>query len=238
MDLAENTTTRTRALVLIHSPLTGPGTWRPLAPLCEARGHQVIVPDLRQALHEAPPLYFRLGRSIMERIATIPGGDEIALVVHSGAGALVPMLTRSNKRVRRAVFVDAILPHPGKRWFDTAPTALAQQLRSLAKGGRLQRWHRWWPRGSLEAMVPDADSRARFVAELHEAPLAYLEEVAPLGDVPESVACAYLQLSAAYERDANEAQRRGWPVRRLDLNHLAMLSHAAEVEGALTKLLT
>jgi hypothetical protein len=50
--------------------------------------------------------------------------------------------------------------------------------------------------------------------------------------------CAYLQLSAACSAQADEAERRGWPVRRLDLNHLAVLTHAAVVEAKLVELLT
>jgi pimeloyl-ACP methyl ester carboxylesterase len=226
-----------RTLVLVHSPLVGPGTWRALAPLLEARGYQVLVPDLRGALRATPPLYFRIGRLIAEAIDGTPGQGEIALIVHSGTGALVPMLTRGNKRVLRAIFVDALLPHPGKRWFDTAPPELALHLRSQIKGGNLPRWHRWWPRGALEAILPDEAARATFIAELHEVPVAYLEEVAPFGDIPDRAACAYLQLSAACKAEADEAERRGWPVRRLDLNHLAMLTHAAEVEAALIALL-
>lgn len=34
-----------QTIVLVHSPLVGPGTWRKLTPLLEARGHSVLVPD-------------------------------------------------------------------------------------------------------------------------------------------------------------------------------------------------
>ena len=223
-------------VVLVHSPLVGPGTWRSLAPLLEARGHRVIVPDLRSALRAEPPLHFRIGRLVADAIEAAASSDEITLVVHSGAGALVPMLVRG-KRVQRAIFIDALLPHPGKRWFETAPRELAAHLRSLTKAGHLPRWHRWWPRGAMEALVPDEALRAQFVAELHEVPVAYLEEVTPLGDIPDGTACAYLQLSAACKAEADEAERRGWRVRRLDLNHLAVLTHASEVEVSLTELL-
>jgi pimeloyl-ACP methyl ester carboxylesterase len=226
---------RIGTLVLVHSPLVGPGTWRALAPRLEAHGYEVLVPDLRGALRAEPPLYFRIGRLIAETIDASRG--EIALIVHSGAGALVPMLARGNKRVRRAIFVDALLPHPGKRWFDTAPPDLVTHLRSQAKAGNLPRWHRWWPRGAIEAIVPDETTRAAFIAELHEVPLAYLEEAAPLGDVPRGVTCAYLQLSTACMPQAGEAERRGWPVRRLDLNHLALLTHPAAVEAEVMELL-
>jgi hypothetical protein len=217
--------------------LVGPGTWRALAPLLEAGGRRTVVADFRKALLGAPPLYFSIGRSIAEQLSAIPPSDEIVVVVHSGAGALAPMLARNNRQIRRAVFVDALLPHPGKCWFDTAPATLAAHLHSLAKGGYLPRWHRWWPQGSIEAMIPDEAVRDAFIGELYEVPVSYLEEVAPLGDVPDTVACSYLQLSAACKADADGAKRRGWRVERLDLNHLAMLTHADQVAAVLPGLI-
>lgn len=237
MTSPDKSDSRVRTLVLVHSPLVGPGTWRALVPRLESRGYRVIVPDLRSALRAEPPLYFRIRRTIAEAIEAAAAADDLALVVHSGAGALVPMLVRSNRKIRRAIFVDALLPHPGKRWFDTAPAELASHLRALAKAGNLPRWHRWWPQGAMEELLPDEGQRAQFIAELHEVPVAYLDEAAPLGDVPPSAACAYLQLSAACETEADEAERRGWPVRRLDLNHLAPLTHAEEVAAESVKLL-
>src|SRR5215470_9008736 len=97
MDVKGESDSRPATLVLVHSPFVGPGSWRALAPLLEARGFRVLVPDLRGALRETPPLYFKFGRLIAEAIDTAPGDDEIALIVHSGAGALVPLLARGSK---------------------------------------------------------------------------------------------------------------------------------------------
>jgi hypothetical protein len=55
----------------------------------------------------------------------------VVLAGHSGAGALLPAIVdeiaaggdAADVAVHCAIFVDAILPHPGQTWFETAPTA-------------------------------------------------------------------------------------------------------------------
>src|SRR5439155_23231941 len=108
-------------------------------------------------------------------------------------------------QVRVAVFIDAILPHPGQSWFETAPAALAEPLRALARDGWLPPWHRWFPPEVLAAALPTPDLRARFIAELPELPLVYLEALAPVIEGWPPPSCAYVQLSPAYEREVREA---------------------------------
>jgi hypothetical protein len=225
-----------RTFVLLHSPFVGPASWGALAAILTAHGSNVVVPDFRNALNGAPPLYFQIARSVVDQMRFTGGTDEIALVAHSGAGALIPAIARRDDRIRSVVFVDAVMPHPGKRWLDIAPPELAERLVALAKGGRLPRWHRWWPKGTLETIVPDKAALAAFIAELHEIPMAYFEETAPLGGIPSIAKGSYLQLSAPYKAECDEALRRGWRAERLDLHHLAMLTHPAAVESALQAL--
>jgi hypothetical protein len=88
--------------------------------------------------------------------------------------------------------------------------------------GQLPPWDDWWPPGALERLIPDPELRQALVAELEPLPLAYFEEPAPDADM--TLPAAYLKLSGAYEDEARIAGRLGWPVVRLPMNHLAMLS--------------
>ena len=65
-------------------------------------------------------------------------------------------------------------------------------------------------------------------------PLDYLDAVAPA--IPLSTPSAYLQLSSAYREDADVAEGWGWPVARLDLHHLAVLTHAQMVAAQIETL--
>jgi pimeloyl-ACP methyl ester carboxylesterase len=72
-------------LVLVHSPLTGHGTWQPVADRLAADGYAVAVPDLTGALAAGPPYHLRLAQAI----AGSAGGRPVILIGHSRAGPLL-----------------------------------------------------------------------------------------------------------------------------------------------------
>jgi hypothetical protein len=217
--------------VLLHSPLLGPLSWQAVAGELTARGHLATAPAWRRLSDVGEGFYPTLAADMADQVRA--GGTEPAiLVAHSGAGALMPALAEAlGPLTAGVVFADALLPHPGRSWFDTAPRDLALQLRSGAPDGRLPRWDLWWPPGALERLVPDDALRARLLAELEPLPIGYFEEPAPGAAL--NVPAAFLQLSSAYDDEARVAGRQGWPVVSLPLSHLAMLTQPLAVAGAL-----
>jgi hypothetical protein len=221
-------------IILLHSPLLGPLTWRAVAAELQARGHLAETPAWPRFATIGEGFYGALTGSLA---ATIDGGGRTpaVLVAHSGAGALMPgLLEALTTPVQGVVLVDAILPHPGLSWFDTAPPELRAQLRAGAEAGLLPPWDRWWPPGALERLVPDEGLRAALTGELEPLPVDYFEEPAPPAEL--SAPGAYLQLSGAYDDEARLAGRLGWPVVRLPLHHLAMLTQGEAVSGAIESL--
>ena len=225
-------------LVLLHSPLAAPVVWEVVAPDLRARGHHVFIPDLTPILAGSGPYYLRLA----DCVAVAPESAGAYLVAHSGAGALAPAIA-ARTPLAGVIFVDALLPHPGRTWFETAPPDLARRLCTLVRDGRLPSWHRWWPQKAMAAVLPDAAMRERIFAGMPEPPLAYFEERAP--DIPLASAAAYLQLSQGYRGEADQAAASGWPVERVyaqdpPLQHLAMLTHprrvAQEIENLASRL--
>ena len=223
--------------VLIHSPLVGSLTWESVAARLRRLGHSVVMPSLTRVFEAGPPYYSRLAACASEAVGQVGPGSAMVVVGHSGAGALLPAITSLiGARVRTAIFVDAILPHLGASWFETAPTALRAQLQHRAVNGWLPLWHEWFPRGVLGVLIPDTDLRARFIADVPKVPVGYIEEHAPEVVGWPSERCAYLQLSAAYASEANDAEARGWSVRRESLHHLAMLTAPDRVTDLLREL--
>lgn len=215
---------------LLPSPLLGPYSWRACAAALEARGHQAANPAWPRLSAVQGDAYAVLAGAMAATLDAAP--EQVVLVAHSAAGALTPALAEAMRRPPAAVvFCDAILPHPGRSWFDTVPPEQRAQLRSGAQDGLLPPWDQWWTPGALERLVPDAAQRAALVAELEPMPVAYFETPAPSAAL--SVRCAYLRLSGAYDDEAALAGRLGWPVVRLPLNHLAILTHAEAVASAL-----
>ncbi|MFI6731143.1 alpha/beta fold hydrolase [Streptomyces atratus] len=224
-------------LVLVHSPLVGASTWQSVARLLRARGHMAVVPSLGGVLADAGPYYARLAVTVADDIARRADG-RIVLVGHSGAGALLPAVAHATAAtVVGMVFVDALLPHPGRAWFDTVPTEMRDQLRRLTRQGMLPPWNEWFPPGTIEELLPDPALRGRFCEELPRVPLAYFDEPAPECPAPPPAHSAYLQLSDAYSAEASQAEREGWRVRRRRAHHLAILAEPEEVSATLEELI-
>lgn len=228
--------------VLVHSPLVGPATWRPVAAVLAERGHRTVVPRLTQVLDGPAPYFPAYARAVADAVhdstdATPTAEAPVVLVGHSGAGPLLPTIADTLPvPVAATVFVDAGLPHGGRSWFDTAPPELADHLRGLAKNGMLPPWHEWFPPEAIAELVPDPAMRQTLVSELRPMPVAFFEETAPTAPDRPSGRCAYLRLSDAYEAAARTAATLGWPVVRHDSDHLALYTDPAPVAEKLLTL--
>ena len=221
-------------LALVHSPLVGPMTWRGVAEGLRTLSYRRVATPAACAWEVEPPCYSALARRIADQL----DGEPWVLVGHSGAGGLLPAIAeRLRGGARAMVFVDAILPHPGKSWFDTAPPALAERLRDRATDGSAPAWPDWAPPRVLEGLVPDADLRAAFAAEARPIPVAYLAESAPGSRIAPSTPCGYLQLSPGYEAEADAAAQAGWTVAREPWRHLAVITDPDRVAAVLHRLI-
>jgi hypothetical protein len=222
------------ALVLLHSPLLGPVSWRPAAEPLRARGRAVETPAWPRLSTLGEDGIAALVNGMAVRVDA-GGKDPAILVAHSGAGPMLPSVAALARRpLAGVIFCDALLPHPGLSWFDTAPPDLVLQLRAGADDGWLPSWEQWWAPGALERLVPDAALRRDLLAELERIPIGYFEELTP--ELELTAPAAYLQLSGAYVEEARIAGRKGWPVVSLPLHHLAMLTHAEAVAAAIDSL--
>jgi hypothetical protein len=215
-------------LLFVHSPVVGPSTWTYTAELLQEHGFGCVVPDLTAVSTVTPPYYPKY--AMAAAAAVDDGTDRVVVVGHSAAGALLPAIAEAvGDRTRGAVFVDAMLPQPGRSWFDTAPPGLAAQLRGLADHGLLPPWHEWFPPGALADLVPDPGRRRRLIAEIPRLPVAYFDEPAPPARFANAVACAFLRLGPPFDPAADKARRLGWWVTRRGWDHLRMLSAPAAV---------
>jgi len=209
---------------LVHSPFVGPMSWRALATAMP----EAIVVDYGGV--RGPRWYEDVAQAV---VAQAGDGPWIA-VLHSGAGGFAPAIAAAaGDRLAGLICLDAVLPYPGVSCASTAPEALVAHLRRITTEGRLAPWNRWFPEDPTLTMIPDADLRAAFVADLPRTPFAFLEAMCPPDDGWEAVPAAYVQLSAGYAKTAEKAAARGWPVLRAALHHLAMASDPAAVAGLL-----
>jgi pimeloyl-ACP methyl ester carboxylesterase len=76
---------------------------------------------------------------------------DVTLVAHSFAGYVAAgALARHPDRIRTVVFLDAVLPQPGRSWFDVMGPAVEGFMRSLAVDGAVP----WFTREQLDQMYP------------------------------------------------------------------------------------
>jgi hypothetical protein len=195
--------------VLVASPFTGPFAWTPVATVLRHAGHRVELHGIDAPLDEP-----------------------VILVAHSGGGAQLPAIASTRAAVLGAVYVDALLPHPGRSWAETVPDAFVRRLRDGAVDGKLAPWPQWWGDARMRELIPDDALRAAFVAACPAVPVERIYEVMPDAPDPRS---AFVQLSAAYAPETEAARAHGWPTLVLDLDHLAPLTRPDDVAAAIVE---
>lgn len=222
--------------VLVHSPFLGPASLRPLADALAALGHPAVLLDLRPSV-VAPPVHQVLLGAFADAMSEELLKGPVVLIGHSGAGPLLPAFADSlEEAVTGLVYVDAGLPTPGRSWRDTVPASLYAELRASSREGQLPRWQRWFDPDPLETLVTDPVLRAEIADESPEVPIAFLKEERP--EVEWAGPAGYVLLSPPYEADAEAAESKGWPVRRLNTHHLAPATDPEPVAHAVLDVLS
>jgi hypothetical protein len=191
----------------------------------------VIIPNLVPAASTGSPHAFAAAAVHAAR-----SGEETAVVGHSGAGAVLPLIaTQLKSTLRQVVFVDASVP-PCDGTF-RAGGGFLSTLRDLAANGVLPPWSRWWGESVMEALVPDDQRRREIEQELPQVPLAFYDVSIEVPTDWCSADCAYVLLSDAYRADANRAALLGWPViERQGGGHLDIVNDDEEIASILVDL--
>ncbi len=227
---------RRPTFVLIHSPLVGPLSWESVAAELRRREVAAVVPSLLPALAGDPPYAPRFAATVSDAVAGAALDAGLILAGHSAAGQYLPAVRAALPRDAAAcLYVDSARPARDRTLLENAPPEFAALVRELSDGASLPPWSEWFGPDAMRVVLPDATVRARFVAELPRVPLALFEErLAWPAGLP-VVPSGYLQLSAGYGADAEQARARGWPLRALDGSHLQMLVDPGAVADALLR---
>jgi hypothetical protein len=191
--------TRVTSWLLVHPPLLGPAVLRPLAAELRARGDAVAVPDLRNTVAVAA--------GWPARYVAAAARPADAVLGFSGAGVVLPGVARACG-ARRVVWLDALVPARSGATHSSAEHRA--RIAPLVSGGRIAEWTTWWGPDGWAELVPDAELRAAVAAEGHRLPADFYEEAVPVPREWPEEGAEYVQLSAAYDGDAAQAQARGW----------------------------
>lgn len=216
---------RESVLVLVHSPLVGPSSWRPLDEVARDRGLVVVRPDLT-AVADAPSPRWR--RFVDLAVDAVEERSDLIVVGHSGAGAVLPAIgERVADRLRCLIFVDAVVPPA--RGAHTTPKRLRELLDAKTVEGRLPKWLDWWSHDVVAELVPDADDRVELYADMPQLPRSFYDEDVSVPVGWSSGSSGYLRLSSAYDEDFERAGIHGWPRASIHGTHLSIFTNPSNV---------
>jgi hypothetical protein len=225
-------------VVLIHSPLVGPSTWRPVAEALKARGLASVVPRVSDRGEALGPYWRQHALCVAAVLRALPAGRQVVLAGHSGAGPLLPAMREQGGRDLAAyLFVDAGIPEDGRSRIELLraemPEVAAPLQAHLEAGGRFPEW----TDADLIEAVPDAARRRQLLAELQPRDLPFWQEPIPVFRGWPDAACAYLRLSEGYRAPAERARRDGWAYAEIEGRHFQMLVDPDAVAGAMLDLI-
>jgi len=222
---------------LVHGAWHGGWCWERLAPELEARGAQVVAPDL-------PCEDVDAGISAYADVVDTALGeaDDVVLVGHSLGGVTIPVVA-ARRPVRRLVFLCAFVPTPGE------PITRAIAAGALLPGfavstAKDERERTYWPdpAAAVHDLFDDAppDAALEAAARLRRQARAPLREPCPLDELPDveraSIVCRDDRaISPDWSRAAAQELLGVEPV-ELPGSHSPFLSRPAELAELLVSL--
>jgi pimeloyl-ACP methyl ester carboxylesterase len=222
-------------LALVTGCMVATSSLLPTAVWLRAAGFDIQVPDVLAAV-DCPPPWRAWSRHLMDLIDT---SSRPILVGHSLACTLVAELA-SRCSVGGLIMVDGFIP-PASGAVPPASGVLRDLVAALpVNNGLLPPWSDWWN---------ERQARVLGVATLAQDPQAFEEfrnglprfapswfddtiDLASWGHVP----VGYIRTSEFFERSADEAEQRGWPVIRLNGTHMHSMLAPAETADAIEKI--
>jgi pimeloyl-ACP methyl ester carboxylesterase len=220
--------------VLVAGPLVRASSWEPTAKHLREAGWRVQVPDIL-AYHAVPPAWRAWTRSLLDHIAP---ADELVVVGHSSASVLAADLA-IRLPTRSLIIVDGEVP-PSQGPASPVRPALRDRIQSLAEpDGSLPVWSKWFSGDAertslvgLDILASDPLAFAQFENELPKMQVDWFDDTIELASW-DHIPAGFIQTSRIYDHAAAEAQRRGWPVTRLQGTHLHPTLRPAETADAI-----
>jgi pimeloyl-ACP methyl ester carboxylesterase len=223
---------RPATYVIVHGAWGGGWDWRRVEALLRARGHEVervTLTGLGERVHLARP-DIGLETHITDVVNAIlwDGLRDVVLVGHSYGGMVITgAADRVPERIGRLVYVDAMVPESGERVIDImGPDMPAFVKKHTRKGFIVPPWGRPdapLPRDAPQPVKTFTDRLLLGNAAARRLPATYILTV-DAGRTEDD-----------FDRFAERARARGWPVVRMTANHVPERSAPEELVELLLK---
>ena len=229
--------------VLIHGGWHGGWCWRRVAPLLQAKGHEVHTPTLTGAgdRYHLGTVDTGLAAHVQDVVAVLELDDlrDVVLVGHSATGAVVTgVAQRCGDRLRELVYLDAFVPKPGQSVFDVLLPARREAFLALVDGaGRIMPD----PDVTMDGWaVTDPADRAWLRPRLRTQPVRTLSDALPPDPVPDLprtyIHCTVKPGADSFAGFAAAARDDPtWRFAELATGHDAMVTAPAELAALLDR---
>jgi pimeloyl-ACP methyl ester carboxylesterase len=234
---------RSATFVLVHPAWFGGWSWRKLAPLLRAAGHEVHTPTLT-GLGERDHLLDRrtdLSLHVQDVVRVLDTEDlrEVILVGNSSGGMVIAGVADAvPHRLRQVVYVDAFVPEDGQSLVDLVPPDRRQGMEDLVEtegeGWLLPRFAALPEERILRELfdVTAEEDLDWILPRLRPTPFRHFTERLRLGE-PGRIPRAYVRCRGhrmdrhpVFDRHAEMAAGTpGWRLVEINASHLPHITH-------------
>ncbi len=218
--------------VIVHGAWGGGWDWLAIDSMLTRHGHHVVrvtLTGLGERHHLASPT-IGLDTHIDDVVNKILWDDlhDVVLVGHSYGGMVITgVVDRIPDRIKRVVYLDALLPDSGESLMSIPDTARAKFVQSITRDGYL-----------VPVWVQDTTVIPR---DVPQALRTFTDTLRLVNPARRKVAAAYIltyepQITPdPFQMFADRAAARGWPVYKMVSDHLPERTHRSELVALLER---
>jgi pimeloyl-ACP methyl ester carboxylesterase len=218
--------------VLVHGAWHGSWCWARVVPLLREAGHRVFAVTLTgqgDRAHLAGPA-IGLSTHIEDVVATLEMEDlrDVVLVGHSYGGLVITgAAERSAERIRRLVYLDALVPNHGQCGFDLNSPQFRERLERDAQ----EHGDGYKVSPIIDILgITDPQDLAWVRARLRPLPIKAMEEKVHAPEKVKAIPSTFILCKGfGFKSTADRCRAAGWPVLEIDCGHDVMILKPGEL---------
>ena len=219
--------------VLVHGAFQGSWCWSRLTPLLEQEGHHVATVTLTGLGEKAHLLneQIDLDTHVSDVVDFLTSNElsDVILVGHSYGGMVITgAAERSAERIRRLVYLDALVPTNGQSVFDLNSDTFRDKLEIEAKEHGDGFMIPAWP--AKRFCITDPVDVEWVESRLTPHPIATFRQPVEAKERAAGVPGTFIYCTQfGFKDTAGRCKANGWPVLTIETGHEAMLTKPQEL---------
>jgi pimeloyl-ACP methyl ester carboxylesterase len=222
--------------ILVHGAWHGGWCWKKVVPLLRAAGHHVVALTLTGLGERAHLISPNIGLTthVEDVVNTLEMEDltDVILVGHSYGGLVISgVAARAASRIRRLVYLDALVAERGQSGFDLNSLQFRQRIEAAAAAHG--DGYKVPPIPEILG-VSDAADLQWLQPRLRPQPIASFSQPAEAPAATNQTPSTYILCTQfGFQETAAKCRAKGWPVLEIDSGHDAMVVKPRELADLL-----